>query len=148
MAVLEFLSAYYVNTLRTFVWVDSLNNSKQSWAFMTSRFDNSPDPLIMMSWLCKNLEELVMYGYKYYEENLIAIARLRGDKLKKLEIAEEDILTANYEHRARESILNVSRIFFLVLRAVSNCFLCVGYSVAPENVLDACENFGSPSSHL
>jgi hypothetical protein len=31
-------------------------------------------------------------GYKYYVDNLVAIARLRGDTLKTLRIAAQDIL--------------------------------------------------------
>ncbi|KAJ3649944.1 hypothetical protein Zmor_021658 [Zophobas morio] len=98
MGVLEFLPAYYTETLRSIMWVDSLSNGKESWSFLTSHYDNSPDPLIMMSWLCKKLEELVLYGYKYCEENLVAIARLRGDKLKKLEVAKDDILLSNSDY--------------------------------------------------
>ncbi|RZC41072.1 F-box only protein 33, partial [Asbolus verrucosus] len=106
MGMLEFLSAYYAETLRSIMWVDSLSNSKQSWSFLTSHYDNSPDPLIMISWLCKNLEELVFYGYKYCEENLIAIARLRGDKLKRFEIAEDDVLFSNCDyHLSHENFL-------------------------------------------
>ncbi|KAH0813329.1 F-box only protein 33-like isoform X3 [Tenebrio molitor] len=106
MGVLEYMSACYAQTLRSIMWVDSLSHSKESWSFLTSHYDSTPDPLIMISWLCKKLEELVFYGYKYCEENLIAIARLRGDKLKKFEIAEDDILLSNADgHQSSENFL-------------------------------------------
>lgn len=92
LAVLECLSNYYVDTLKSLLWVDSLTES--CWAIATPSYD-TPDPFLFIAWLCKYLEEIVLYGYKYWEENLIAIARLRGDRLKKLEIAEDDILFYN-----------------------------------------------------
>jgi F-box protein 33 len=117
MGVLEYMSACYAQTLRSIMWVDSLSHSKESWSFLTSHYDSTPDPLIMISWLCKKLEELVFYGYKYCEENLIAIARLRGDKLKKFEIAEDDILLSNADgHQSSEN-------FLIVSTGLSRCFL-------------------------
>jgi len=46
----------------------------------------------MAAWRCSNLEEIILLGYKYYVDNLVAIARLRGDTLKTLRIAAQDIL--------------------------------------------------------
>lgn len=90
MEVLHSLSTFYTNTLRSVVWIDSLGDNDYSWKF--SKAAESPDPFVLMSWLCTNFEELVLYGYKYSEENLIAIGRLRGPKLKTLEIPTADIL--------------------------------------------------------
>lgn len=91
LTVLEFLSANYHKTLRSIMWIDSHGQHDGSWIIAKST--DTPDPLVLMAWLCKKLEELVLLGYKYFEENLVAIGRLRGEMLKKLEIAEEDILS-------------------------------------------------------
>lgn len=50
-------------------------------------FGNEPDPLVMMAWTCKKLEELVVHGYFIESNNLIGIARLRGSNLKRLEVS-------------------------------------------------------------
>lgn len=50
-----------------------------------------PDPFVMMAWLCTKLEEIVLLGYKYMEEELVAIARLRAHTLKVLDVGHCDI---------------------------------------------------------
>ncbi|KAG5872561.1 hypothetical protein JTB14_033979 [Gonioctena quinquepunctata] len=95
--VVENLSNY-ADTLRSVIWVDSLSNSDNSWTLVKPWFDESPDPFVLTAWLCKHLEEFVLYGYKYWDENLIAIGRLRGSNLKRLEIAEPDIINPPEPH--------------------------------------------------
>nr|XP_022904515.1 F-box only protein 33-like [Onthophagus taurus] len=96
--LLDLLSRYYEKTLRSFMWIDSLNNQRIAWNLSASLRRNlypdgpDPDPLIILAWLCSELEEITFMGYKYAEEDLVAIARLRTDTLKKLEIANVDIL--------------------------------------------------------
>nr|XP_967995.2 PREDICTED: F-box/LRR-repeat protein 21 [Tribolium castaneum] len=107
LETLEFISAFYNHTLRSLVWVDSMGNNEETWSFLASQRDLSPDPLVMMSWLCSNLSELVFYGYKYREENLVAIARLRGEKLKKLEVAEDDVLFSNSNYLGQENLIDI-----------------------------------------
>lgn len=74
------------------MWIDSLSDNDNSWVFVKPIFDESPDPFVLIAWLCKHLEELVLYGYKYWDDNLIAISRLRSDTLQKLEVVESDII--------------------------------------------------------
>ncbi|KAK9729169.1 hypothetical protein QE152_g16074 [Popillia japonica] len=50
----------------------------------------------MLAWLCKKLEEITFIGYKYPEENLVAIARLRKNTLKKLEFAHDDVMYSDF----------------------------------------------------
>lgn len=45
------------------------------------------DPLVMMSWRCKNLEEIVIHGYVLDPHNIVGISRLRGRTLKRLEVS-------------------------------------------------------------
>ncbi|XP_066259438.1 F-box only protein 33 [Euwallacea similis] len=87
--VLHILSTSYTCTLRSVVWIDSISDTTSSWRLTDSA--ESPDPFVLMSWLCASLEELVLYGYKYPEENLVAISRLKGTKMKRLEIPTDDI---------------------------------------------------------
>ncbi|KAB0803545.1 hypothetical protein PPYR_00515 [Photinus pyralis] len=97
--VLNVLSMWYPATLRSIVWVDSHNQDSQSSSWCLVRHSDTngdePNPLVMAAWRCPHLEEIVLLGYKYYVEDLVAIARLRGDKLKVLEVAAEDAL---YSH--------------------------------------------------
>ncbi|XP_018567418.1 F-box only protein 33 isoform X2 [Anoplophora glabripennis] len=92
LELVQNLSSHYGETLRSIMWVDSISHNDNSWIFVKPLFDESPDPFVLAAWLCKNLEEFVLYGYKYWEENLVAIGRLRGEHLKNLEIAEHDII--------------------------------------------------------
>nr|CAI5837419.1 unnamed protein product [Callosobruchus analis] len=87
----------YSDTLRSITLIDSQSDDENSWSFTKPIFDQSPDPFVLAAWLCKRLEEFVMFGYKYKEENLVAIGRLRGEKLKKLVVAESDIIFSHME---------------------------------------------------
>lgn len=82
----------YAETLRSIMWIDSLSSNENSRIFIKDIFDESPDPFVLIAWLCKHLEEFVLYGYKYLDDNLIAISRLRSDTLKRLEVVESDII--------------------------------------------------------
>lgn len=104
LEVLNLLSSWYSQTLRSIVWVDSQcdNSQSTSWHLVRRLGDpdaNQPDPLVMAAWLCPNLEEIVLLGYKYFEEDLVAIARLRNDTLRNLEVANEDVIFSNEVYR-------------------------------------------------
>lgn len=45
------------------------------------------DPFVMMSWRCKNLEEIIIHGYVLDPHNVVGISRLRGRGLKRFEIS-------------------------------------------------------------
>ncbi|XP_067207460.1 F-box only protein 33 isoform X2 [Linepithema humile] len=107
------LSEWYSDTLRSVTWVDSINRKQ----YMPSTFDpnepNSPDPLVLVAWKCTKLTSMVFLGHKYYQENLLAIARLRGSTLKLLVFAKSNIsseyaswnnpvITANIIHEIRD----------------------------------------------
>lgn len=100
LEVLHKLSAWYPNTFRSLVWVDSLcrNDNPNAWAIIRedeipiAQNGHQPDPIVMIAWLCSKLEEIVLLGYKYHEEDLVAIARLRSDTLKVLEVGHKDVL--------------------------------------------------------
>lgn len=49
------------------------------------------DPLVMMAWRCKKLEEIVIHGYVLDPHNLVGISRLRGKDLKVLEVSRIDL---------------------------------------------------------
>ena len=49
------------------------------------------DPLVMMAWRCKKLEEIVVHGYVLDPHNLVGISRLRGKDLKVLEVSRIDL---------------------------------------------------------
>ncbi|KAK9893105.1 hypothetical protein WA026_023826 [Henosepilachna vigintioctopunctata] len=128
LSVLEYLSQYYRESLRSLIWVDSLSQNDNSWAIATP-FYETPDPFLLMSWLCKNLEEVILYGYKYWEENLIAVARLRGAQLRKLEVAEDDILFYNtdfspHENCLKDIPLNLKRPWAPVQRSDLHPVIC------------------------
>ncbi|KAF5271299.1 hypothetical protein FQR65_LT05314 [Abscondita terminalis] len=113
--VLNLLSTWYPVSLRSIVWVDSRSQDSQSASWNLIRRlggpdANQPDPLVMAAWLCAKLEEIVLLGYKYFEEDLIAIARLRSDTLKILEVAADDVIDVNDVYCDASSIQEISQI--------------------------------------
>lgn len=97
MEALHFLSTWYSSTLRSVMYVDSqsVEEDGASWRIVRPPFEMhgnlDPDPFVMIAWLCTKLEEIVLLGYKYTEEELVAIARLRADTLKVLDVGHSDI---------------------------------------------------------
>lgn len=45
------------------------------------------DPIVMMAWRCKFLEEIVIHGYVMDPYNLVGVSRLLGCNLKRLEVS-------------------------------------------------------------
>ncbi|KAG8225546.1 hypothetical protein J437_LFUL002062 [Ladona fulva] len=88
LQTLNLLSVWYYNTLRSVWWVDSFPGALPVEAVD----EEQPDPLVMAAWRCTQLEELVLIGYACYDADLVAIARLRGPKLKRFDVTEEDII--------------------------------------------------------
>ncbi|XP_011165791.1 F-box only protein 33 [Solenopsis invicta] len=91
IAALHQLSMWYSQTLKSLTWIDSIDRKQ----YIPSTYDrndpNSPDSLVLVAWKCTKLMKMVFLGHKYYQENLLAIARLRGNTLKLLVFAECDI---------------------------------------------------------
>lgn len=114
--VLHKLSAWYPSTFRSLIWVDSqcLLENSNAWAIirqddiLVAQNEHQPDPIVMMAWLCTKLEEVVLFGYKYHEEDLVAIARLRSDTLKVLEVSNEDVLYSDGDYFSGVDCLEVS----------------------------------------
>lgn len=68
----------------------------------------SPDPLVLVAWKCTKLVEIVLLGHKYHQENLLAIARLRGHSLKSLVFAQRFITSGIESWYKAETITHVS----------------------------------------
>ncbi|XP_041373352.1 F-box only protein 33-like [Gigantopelta aegis] len=83
LAAVTFLWSHHCDTLRTVHIVDGLVDSAPG---VYSELSQDPDPFVMMAWRCPKLEHLTVIGYEVAEENIVAIARLRGDTLKTLDI--------------------------------------------------------------
>lgn len=96
------------------MWVDCLSqyDNPASWGLLDQPvFEDGqePDPLVMIAWLCPKFEEMVLIGYKYHEENLLAIARLRTDTLKVFDVTWNDIILTNQDAYHCVSIKDVSK---------------------------------------
>ncbi|EDW17348.1 F-box/LRR-repeat protein 21 isoform X1 [Drosophila mojavensis] len=81
---LDWMSVHNSDTLRSIYYIDSL--SKHS----NMRHTRRQDPFVMLSWRCKQLEEIVVHGYTMDPHNLLGIARLRGRQLRRLEVSQID----------------------------------------------------------
>ncbi|XP_046744823.1 F-box only protein 33 [Diprion similis] len=94
------LSSWYPKTLRSVVWIDCIDLKP---SLPITYESNSPDPLVLIAWTCTKLMELVFLGYKYFQDDLLAITRLRGSTLKRLEFAERDILIESCSAKATKN---------------------------------------------
>ncbi|GAB1865407.1 F-box only protein 33 [Camponotus japonicus] len=103
------LSMWYSHTLRSLTWIDSIDRVKQMPATFDPNDPNSPDPLVLVAWKCTKLTKVVFLGHKYYQENLLAIARLRGNTLKLLVFAKSDITSESKSWHTAESITHEIR---------------------------------------
>ncbi|XP_026805463.1 F-box only protein 33 [Rhopalosiphum maidis] len=86
----------YRNTFQSLIWVDeqSMNPAgllKGHWHLEPSPDDIETNPLIILSWVCSKITELVVLGYFIEPVDVCGIARLRGSNLKRYELLEEDI---------------------------------------------------------
>ncbi|XP_076623713.1 F-box only protein 33 [Colletes latitarsis] len=98
------LSRWYSLSLKSLIWIDSMNPTRTLPATCDPTESDSPDPLVFIAWKCTKLVEIVFIGHKYYQENLLAIARLRGCTLKSLVFAQRDIASYNESWHKAESI--------------------------------------------
>ncbi|XP_015119600.1 F-box only protein 33 [Diachasma alloeum] len=87
------LSSWYSSSLKSLVWIDSMDDDEAQPPTYNHSIADRTDALVLIAWRCANLVEMVYIGHKYYQENLVAIARLRGDVLQRFEFAESNILS-------------------------------------------------------
>ncbi|KAL6263303.1 hypothetical protein P5V15_006101 [Pogonomyrmex californicus] len=85
------LSMWYAHTLTSLTWIDSIDCKQPIPSTYDPNDPNGPDSLVLVAWKCSKLMKMVFLGHKYYQENLLAIARLRGSTLKLLVFAKSDI---------------------------------------------------------
>uniref|UniRef100_A0A1B0D4Q6 Uncharacterized protein n=1 Tax=Phlebotomus papatasi TaxID=29031 RepID=A0A1B0D4Q6_PHLPP len=86
---IDFISQNYNSTFKSLTWIDSaFDNQEAEFFYLTT----DQDPLVMMAWRCSKLEEIVLHGYLLDVHNLVGIARLRGENLKRFEVAKIDLL--------------------------------------------------------
>uniref|UniRef100_A0ABK9MJ22 F-box domain-containing protein n=1 Tax=Glossina morsitans morsitans TaxID=37546 RepID=A0ABK9MJ22_GLOMM len=83
---LEWMSINNNNTLKSIQWIDSAYKHSDK-NIMDLFLRSGQDPFVMMSWRCKNLEEIVIHGYVLDPHNIVGISRLRGRTLKRLEVS-------------------------------------------------------------
>ncbi|XP_011139498.1 F-box only protein 33 isoform X2 [Harpegnathos saltator] len=103
------LSMWYSHTLKSLTWIDSIDRKQYMPATLDPNDPNSPDPLVLAAWKCTKLTKIVFLGHKYYQENLLAIARLRGSTLQVLAFAKSDITSENESWHKTESITHEIR---------------------------------------
>jgi hypothetical protein len=59
---LHLLSSWYMHSLRSLWWVDSVE-SAAAHCLVQSSADEQPDPLVMAAWRCSRLEEIILLGW-------------------------------------------------------------------------------------
>ncbi|XP_017885879.1 F-box only protein 33 [Ceratina calcarata] len=102
IGALHRLPIWYSHCLKSVIWIDSMDPLTR--IIPDEPNHHSPDPLILIAWKCTKLVEIVYLGHKYQEENLLAIARLRGNSLKSLVFAQRFIVSDSESWHKAESI--------------------------------------------
>lgn len=97
ISALHRLSMWYSQTLKSLTWIDSIDHKQHIPSTFDPNDPNGPDSLVLVAWKCTKLTKMVFLGHKYYQENLLAIARLRGSTLKLLVFAKSDITSETAE---------------------------------------------------
>lgn len=97
---LDLLSSWYAGTLQSIVWVDS-RTPRSIWSVELLQRE-LPDPFVMAAWSCFKLEEIVLLGYEYFAEDIVAIARLRGHVIKNMVVAQKDVVLSTHENFHRD----------------------------------------------
>ncbi|XP_011313575.1 F-box only protein 33 [Fopius arisanus] len=101
------LSSWYSSSLKSLVWIDSMDHDELEPPTDDYSVADSADALVLIAWRCLNLVEMVYIGHKYYQENLLAIARLRGHVLRRFEFAESNIISEDeFEFEKTKSEIN------------------------------------------
>lgn len=90
--LLQFIRDNYCNTLKCFCVIDTITDPTLRY-HNPFRFD--ADPLVLLAWKCKYLEELTLIGYEMLEINLTAIAQLRNN-LKIFHIPMDCVITLRF----------------------------------------------------
>lgn len=111
--MLHYLSNTYSESLASLVVVDSISTEYDEWLANGNNNNNNnlyyhnalrydadpdPDPLVLLSWKCKHLSELIIVGYELLEINLTAIAKLRSTGLKSFYVARDCVMNLRYGH--------------------------------------------------
>jgi len=95
-AMLTFLSQHNSTTLESIIIVDGMTD------FVPAVYETFgvEDPFVMLTWKCQNLKEFSLIGYDIDQDDVVAIARLKGNQLKRFEIPMCCISTIEVEEAA------------------------------------------------
>ncbi|XP_035657931.1 F-box only protein 33-like [Branchiostoma floridae] len=84
-ANLDFISCHYCKTLKSLIICDWLD-SGATYSLVPDTMMGE-DPIVMLAWRCTNLTNLSIIGYEFSKDSLVAVARLRGNQLRSLEVS-------------------------------------------------------------
>ncbi|CAC5396913.1 FBXO33 [Mytilus coruscus] len=111
-SAINYFSSHYKDTLRSIYIIDGLNDG-----FPIPYFSHmEEDTFVMLAWRCTKLEEFTLLGYEILDDDIMAIARLRGEQLKKFDIPlsciatldEDEETPARYAYVDDDFVLSVS----------------------------------------
>ncbi|XP_077988918.1 F-box only protein 33-like [Glandiceps talaboti] len=90
-STIDFVSTYHSKTLEA-VYLHEHIDTDEPPSLLFPDNEGVEDPMVMLAWRCYKVSCLSIIGYEVMDENLIAIARLRGPKLKVLEVHSDYIV--------------------------------------------------------
>ncbi|KAL3866408.1 hypothetical protein ACJMK2_043709 [Sinanodonta woodiana] len=127
LAAVDFISNHYSESLRSFYVIDGFQDGYPNVYISTT----DEDPFVMMAWRCSKLEEFTLIGYEVLDDNVVAIARLRGQNLKTFNIPYSCVSTV-YE-TDRENAMLVERYVKPELADMVSSSLGWSWQPLPDN---------------
>ncbi|XP_002732934.1 F-box only protein 33-like [Saccoglossus kowalevskii] len=109
-SAIDFLGTYNNKTLEAVYLHEQVESDEMPYLLFPD-VEGVEDPLVMLAWRCDQLSCLSIIGYEIMDDNLIAIARLRGPKLKKLEVLADYIVDQSTGENvvAEEVVMQISQ---------------------------------------
>ncbi|KAK3097965.1 hypothetical protein FSP39_014870 [Pinctada imbricata] len=90
-AAITYMSTLYRDSLESVYILDGLMEGYP----LDYTVETDEDPFVMLAWRCYKLKHFTLIGYKISDDDVIAIARLRGNKLETFGIPQCSICTVS-----------------------------------------------------
>lgn len=135
IASISFISSHYNNTLKEIHIIDGFINGDPN----IYEIEADEDPFVMLAWRCPKLEHFTLIGYQACDDDMVAIARLRGQQLKTFDIPASCIYSLHEEEEVAWLKFGSfdGEFFQKVSESLGRDWLPLKNSQLPAAVLDA-----------
>ncbi|CAI9731240.1 Hypothetical predicted protein [Octopus vulgaris] len=135
IASVSYISSHYNNTLKEIHIIDGFANGDP----IVYEIEADEDPFVMLAWRCPKLMHFTLIGYQVCDDDMVAIARLRGQQLKTFDIPSSCIYSLHEEDEVTWMKFGSydGEFFQKVSESLGHDWLPLKNSQLPTAVLDA-----------